>query len=193
MEPVFFANPGEFHTWLEQNHTTAPELLVGYYRKGSGKPSMTWAESVEQALCFGWIDGVRRSVGDDAYSIRFTPRRPKSNWSLVNVRTVERLIAEGRMTETGLRAFEARGEATTGTYSFEQGEVALTAEDEALIRANPDAWTQWQKFPPSYRKQASWWVVSAKQAATRSRRLQQLIDDSARGERIGVFRPRPRA
>lgn len=190
MEPVFFANPGEFRAWLQEHHESEPELLVGYYKKRSGKPSMTWAESVEQALCFGWIDGVRRSVGEDAYSIRFTPRRRGSNWSLVNVRLGEKLTAEGLMTEAGQRAFEAR--TTSGTYSFEQDNVALSDEDEAVIRANPKAWTQWQQFPPSYRKQATWWVVSAKQPATRSRRLQQLIEDSARGQRIAPLRPRER-
>jgi uncharacterized protein YdeI (YjbR/CyaY-like superfamily) len=188
MEPRFFATSADFRVWLEANHASAPELLVGFHKKGSGLPSMTWPESVEQALCFGWIDGIRRTLDETAYTIRFTPRRPGSTWSAVNIRTVERLTAEGLMHEPGLRAFEAGKKEHSRTYSFEQGEIALSTEDEARIAANPAAWEQWQKFPPSYRKQATWWVISAKRAETRTRRLQQLIEDSARGERLAHMR-----
>jgi uncharacterized protein YdeI (YjbR/CyaY-like superfamily) len=188
MDPVFFATPADFRAWLEANHSSTPELLVGFHKKGSGIPSLTWPESVEQALRFGWIDGIRRSLGPHSYTIRFTPRRPRSTWSAVNIRIAERLIAQGQMHEGGLRAFQAGREETSRIYSFEQGEIALSADDEAHIAANPAAWNQWQKFPPSYRKQATWWVISAKRPETRSRRLQQLIEDTARGERLAHLR-----
>ncbi len=187
-EPTFFATPADFRAWLEANHQTAPEILVGFYKKKTGLSSMTWSESVDQALCFGWIDGRGGSFGDHAHAIRFTPRRAGSTWSLVNVNKVEKLMAEGLMREAGLRAFEARKEAKTGVYSFEQGDIALSPEDEALIAANEAAWENWQKFPPGYRKAATWWIVSAKQAGTRSRRLQTLIEDSANGLRIKHLR-----
>ena len=192
MEPVFFATPAEFRAWLEANHATESELYVGFYKKAAGRPTMTWPEAVEQALCFGWIDGIRRTLDDISYTNRFTPRRPRSTWSAINIRTVERLIAEGQMYPAGLAAFEARKDHNSAIYSFEQGEVALSPEDEALIAANPAAWENWQKFPPSYRKQATWWVISAKRPETRTRRLNQLIEDSARGERIGLLRPNPK-
>lgn len=187
-EPTFFATSAGFRAWLEANHDSASELLVGFHKKGSGIPSLTWPESVEHALRFGWIDSIRRSFGPDSYTIRFTRRRAGSTWSAVNIRMAERLIAEGRMHENGLRAFEAGKQETSRIYSFEQGEIALSAEDEARIAANPAAWEQWQKFPPSYRKQATWWVLSAKQAATRSRRLLTLIEDSANGMRLKHLR-----
>lgn len=193
MDPVFFATPAELGAWFEENHASASELVVGYHRKGSGSPSITWQESVEQALRFGWIDGIRRTRDASTYTIRFTPRRPRSTWSALNIRTVERLIAEGRMHPAGLAAFEARKDGNSAIYSFEQSAVALSPEDEALIAANPDAWENWQQFPPSYRKQATWWVISAKRPETRTRRLHQLIEDSARGERIRPLRPNPPA
>ena len=189
MDPVFFATPDHFRAWLETNHTTETELFVGFYKKASGRPTLTWAEAVEVALCFGWIDGIRRSIDEISYTNRFTPRKRNSNWSAINIRTVERLIAEGHMRPAGLAAFEARKDFKSAVYSFEQSDVSLTAEDEAIIAANPAAWENWQKFPPSYRKLASWWVISAKRPETRTRRLQQLIDDSARGERVAPFRP----
>ena len=192
MEPTFFATPADFRAWLEANHTSASELLVGFHKKGSGLPSITWPESVEQALCFGWIDGIRRTIDETSYTIRFTPRRQGSIWSVINIRLVERLTAEGLMREPGLRAFQARNGGNSGVYSFEQDNVTLSPEDEGRIAANPAAWERWQTFPPSYRKQATWWVVSARRPETRSRRLQQLIDDTARGERLGHLRRRDR-
>jgi uncharacterized protein YdeI (YjbR/CyaY-like superfamily) len=148
---------------------------------------------VDQALCFGWIDGVRRSLGEDAYTIRFTPRKRGSNWSLVNLRKVERLIAEGRMQPAGLAAYEARTEEKTGTYSFEQRSAAsLAPEEEARFRRNRKGWAFWESQPAGYRKVATWWVVSAKRADTRERRLTTLIADSAKGERIPALRPSPR-
>jgi len=188
MEPTFFATPADFRAWLEANHTSATELLVGFHKKGSGLPSITWPESVEQALCFGWIDGIRRTIDETSYTIRFTPRRQGSTWSVINIRLVERLTAEGLMREPGLRAFQARTGANSGVYSFEQDNVALSREDEDRIAANPAAWDQWHKFPPSYRKQATWWVISAKRPETRSRRLQRLIEDTAHGKRLAHLR-----
>ncbi len=188
MDPIFFATPAEFRQWLHANHETETELYVGFYKKSSGLSSLTWQEAVEQALCFGWIDGIRRTIDSVSYTNRFTPRKRNSHWSLINVQSVERLTAAGQMYPAGLAAFEARKTANTGNASFEQGNVALSPEDEALIAANPAAWENWQAFPPGYRKQATWWVTSARLAATRSRRLQQLIEDASRGERIAPLR-----
>jgi uncharacterized protein YdeI (YjbR/CyaY-like superfamily) len=187
IEPVFFATPADFRAWLEANHESSAELLVGYYKKGSGKPSITWPESVDQALCFGWIDGVRRSLGDDAYTIRFTPRRPRSVWSAVNVKRAAELIELGQMTPAGMAAFEARTERRSGIYSYEQARdaAALDAGQEREFRANPAAWEWFQAQAPSYRRGAIWWVVSAKREETRRRRLAALIEDSAAGRTIG--------
>jgi uncharacterized protein YdeI (YjbR/CyaY-like superfamily) len=187
VEPLatFFATPKEWRRWLEKHHATASELSVGFYKKGSGRPSITWPEAVDEALCFGWIDGVRRTIDDESYRIRFTPRRPRSIWSAVNVKRVAALTAEGRMAEAGLRAFKARTEARTAIYSFEQkSEPTLSPADAKRLRANAAAWRFFAAQPPSYRRPATWWVVSAKQAATRERRLATLISDSAAGRRI---------
>jgi uncharacterized protein YdeI (YjbR/CyaY-like superfamily) len=185
MEPTFFATPAEFRAWLERHHADRDELLVGFYKKGSGRPSITWPQSVDEALCFGWIDGVRRSLGEDAYTIRFTPRRARSIWSAVNVRRARELIAEGRMTPAGLAAFEARGDDRTAVYSYEQRRAAaLEAGQEARFRAVPEAWEWFQARPPSYRRAAIHWVTSAKRPETRERRLQALIDDSAAGRPV---------
>jgi uncharacterized protein YdeI (YjbR/CyaY-like superfamily) len=192
-EPVFFATPAELRAWLEEHHDTSTELIVGYYKKGSGKPSLTWQESVDQALCFGWIDGVRRSLGPDSYTNRFTPRRARSVWSAVNVRRAKELIESGEMTPAGLAAFEARTERRVGIYSYEQARDAakLDAEQERAFRANAAAWEWFQAQPPGYRRSATWWVVSAKREETRSRRLATLIEDSARGRTIGpLTRPK---
>jgi uncharacterized protein YdeI (YjbR/CyaY-like superfamily) len=185
VKPVFFATPAEFGAWLEEHHETASELWVGFFKKGSGKPSITWAESVEQALRFGWIDGVRRSLGDESYANRFTPRRPTSNWSRINVAKVEELRQRGLMAPAGLRAYEARTPERTGVYSSERTEPAvLPAEFEQRLRANPAA-SQWlESRPPGYRKTAIHWVISAKREDTRMRRMQQLIDCSAEGRTV---------
>jgi len=190
MEPQFFAAPDEFRTWLEEHHATATEVLVGFHKKGSGRPSMTWTESVREALCFGWIDGIRRSLGDESYTIRFTPRKTGSNWSRVNVRHVEELIRERRMTRAGLAAFEARRPERTGVYSFEQRHTAgLEREQEERFRADAKAWEFFEKQPPSYRRTAIFWVVSAKREDTRARRLETLIADSAAGRRLAQLTP----
>jgi uncharacterized protein YdeI (YjbR/CyaY-like superfamily) len=189
----FFATPGEFRAWLEKHHATATEVLVGFHKKGTGQPSMTWTESVREALCFGWIDGIRRSLGDEAYTIRFTPRKPRSNWSSLNVRHVEELIREGRMTAAGLAAYEARTAERTGVYAFEQRHSArLDAEQEDQFRANPKAWEFFQAQPVSYRQTAVFWVVSGKREETRARRLRALIADSEAGRRLAQLTPPPR-
>lgn len=189
MKPTFFATPDDFRRWLEQHHETEAELLVGFYKKGSGRPSMTWPESVDEALCFGWIDGLRKSIDATSYYIRFTPRRRGSNWSAVNIRKISELIAFGRMRAAGLRAFEERDPRKGETYSFEQQRAPqLGPEAEAQFRANVAAWRFFLSQPPGYRKTAVWWVVSAKQKTTQHRRLQTLIEDSAAGRRIGLLR-----
>jgi uncharacterized protein YdeI (YjbR/CyaY-like superfamily) len=190
LTPAFFATPQEFRAWLEDNHETATELLVGFHKKGSGKPSITWPESVEEALCFGWIDGVRRSLDHESYTIRFSPRKPNSTWSRVNLEKVEELMRRGRMRPAGLRVYERRREAGAGVYSYEQREAAeLPAEYEERLRANRAAWDFWTARPPSYRRAAVWWVVSAKKEETRERRLARLIEDSASGRTVPPLTP----
>lgn len=182
MDPVFFATQAEWRAWLEANHASETELLVGFHKKGTGMPSITWPESVDEALCFGWIDGVRRSLGAESYTIRFTPRKPRSFWSNVNIRRAGELIAEGRMMPAGLRAFEARTGERSGVYSFEQedqAKVVLSPEMEARFRADAGAWEYFQSRPPWYRRTATWWVISAKKEETREKRLATLIADSA--------------
>lgn len=181
---VFFASAREWRAWLEEHHGTAPEVLVGFHKKATGRPSMTWAESVAEALCFGWIDGVRRSVGPEAYTIRFTPRRPGSHWSRVNVDLVARLESEGRMTPAGRAAFAARREDRTARFAYEQADVALDAEQEKAFRADPAAWEWFSAQAPSYRRLATYWVTSAKRPQTQARRLAVLVECSREGRRI---------
>jgi uncharacterized protein YdeI (YjbR/CyaY-like superfamily) len=183
MNPIFFENKQAFYSWLEENHTKAKELLVGYYKVSTGKPSMTWSESVDQALCFGWIDGIRRSIDDESYSIRFTPRKPNSNWSAVNIKKVEELLAAGQMTPAGLRLFEMRKEEKSEVYSYENRIETFPPEVEARFKQNEKAWEFFSKQAPSYRKTAIYWVMSAKQAVTFEKRLAQLIDSSEKGKR----------
>ena len=185
--PVFFASPQEWRAWLEQHHERAAELLVGFHKKGTGRPSMTWAESVAEALCFGWIDGVRRSAGPAAYTIRFTPRRRGSHWSQVNVDLVARLEAEGRMTEAGRAAFALRREDRTARFAYEQSDLAFDAEQEAVFRAEPTAWEWFAAQAPSYRKSATYWVTSAKRADTRTRRLAALVECSREHRRLPQY------
>ena len=186
---IFFATRDEFRRWLEKYHDSESELLVGFYKKSSGRQSITWPEAVEEALCFGWIDGIRKSIDAESYYNRFTPRRKGSVWSRVNIRKVEELIASGRMHPAGLRAFEVRDPQKTERYSFERDKAPeLTPEQEAQFRANETAWKFFQSQPPGYRKTATWWVVSARQEETQQRRLQTLIADSEAGLRIGLLR-----
>ena len=187
-KPRFFATPKTFRAWLETDHEKKRELSVGFYKKGSGKQSITWAESVDQALCFGWIDGVRKSVDDVSYTIRFTPRKPGSTWSAINVTRVEELRKLGLMDPAGMRAFERRQDDNTGIYGYEQGKAAkLDAAAERRFRANKMAWQFFQNQAPWYRRTAAWWVVSAKKAETRQRRLATLIEDSAQGRPIATL------
>jgi uncharacterized protein YdeI (YjbR/CyaY-like superfamily) len=195
IEPVFFATPAAFRAWLDANHATARELLVGFHRKGSGRPSITWPESVAEALCVGWIDGVRRSVDDERYTIRFSPRKAGSTWSAVNIALMERLLAEGRVREAGRRAFERRTTARSGIYAYEQDHdaVAFDAESERRFRSHRAAWAYFQARPASYRKTAIWRVMSAKRPETRARRLAELIACSAEGRTIpSLTRAKPR-
>ena len=190
MEPVFFATPAEFRDWLARHHEDVPELLVGFHKKASGKPSVTWPEAVDEALCFGWIDGVRRSLGEESYTIRFTPRRPRSTWSAVNIERAQELQVEGRMAPAGLRAFEARREDRSAIYAYEQRRAPkLAPEQEREFRANAAAWEYFRSQPPGYRKTAIWWVVSAKRDETKRKRLGTLIDDSAAGRTLRQLTP----
>ncbi|HEX7048787.1 MAG TPA: YdeI/OmpD-associated family protein [Longimicrobiales bacterium] len=188
METHFFRTPAEFRAWLERHHATADELWVGFYKKTSGRPSLTWPESVDEALCFGWIDGIRKSIDEVSYRIRFTPRRPGSIWSTANIRRAQELIEAGRMQPAGLEAFAGRKEDRTRRYSFDQGVVELGEAYEAEFRANAKAWAFFEAQPPSYRRTATWWVISAKREETRRRRLATLIRDSEAGERIAPLR-----
>ena len=189
MEPIYFETPDAFRDWLAEHHETADDVLVGFHRKATGKPSMTWAESVDEALCYGWIDGKTKRVDEERWAIRFTPRRIGSNWSLVNVRNVERLIGEGRMRPAGLRAYEARKASRTGQYSYENRPHDLPEPYASEFRRHVAAWDFFQSQAPSYRRTATYWVISAKQEATRSRRLSTLIDDSQAGRRVAALTP----
>jgi uncharacterized protein YdeI (YjbR/CyaY-like superfamily) len=190
VKPVFFRTPSDFRAWLEKHHDTASELYVGFYKKASGKPSITWPESVDAALSFGWIDGVRKSLDEKRYVIRFTPRKPRSTWSAVNIKRVKELTGLGLMRPAGLKAFEARADERSAIYSYEQRKAGvLDPASEREFRANEKAWTFFQAQPPSYRKAAIWWIISAKKEETRRRRLAALIADSARGRRIDLLAP----
>jgi uncharacterized protein YdeI (YjbR/CyaY-like superfamily) len=180
----FFASPAEFRAWLEANHATETEVWVGSYRKATGKQGMTWSESVDQALCFGWIDGVRKSIDDQRYKQRFTPRKPRSNWSRINVEKVAKLTEEGLMTPAGLAAFEKRTEHKTGVYSYENRPEKFGPDQEARFKKHPKAWAFFEGQPRSYRRAAIWWVISAKREETREKRLQTLIADSKAGRRL---------
>ena len=181
----FFSSAKQWRRWLEAHHDSEDELLVGFWKVGSGKPCMTWSESVDEALCFGWIDGVRRRIDDDSYSIRFTPRRPGSIWSNVNVAKVAVLEQQGRMTDAGRAAFALRRDDRTGIYSAEN---PLAELDEEPLRAVPEAWAYWQTQPPSYRKTAAHWVTRAKRPETRAKRMAELVADSAAGLRVKPLR-----
>ena len=185
----FFETALEFRSWLERHHESARELWVAFHKKGTGRPSITWPESVDEALSFGWIDGVRKSLSAEAYVIRFTPRKRGSIWSRVNIERVQVLIREGRVRPAGLRAFEARDAKKSGIYSFEQRDAAkLSPAELKQFRANARAWSFFESQPPSYRKTAIWWIVSAKRPETRARRLTTLITDSAAGTRVAPLR-----
>jgi len=188
---VYFDSPAAFRRWLEAHHDTATELVIGFHKRHTGRPSLSWAESVDEALCFGWIDGIRRRVDDERYTIRFTPRRSTSIWSLINIRRVTALAEAGRMRPAGLRAFEQRRPGRSGLYSFEQGgNRTLTDAELERFRSNRAAWTFFEAQPPGYRRVATHWVLSAKREDTRARRLGTLITDSANRLRIAALRRR---
>jgi uncharacterized protein YdeI (YjbR/CyaY-like superfamily) len=189
MKTLFFATPADFRAWLDKHHATEAELSVGFYKRGSGKPSLTWPESVDAALCYGWIDGVRNSIDAISYRIRFTPRKPTSTWSAVNVKRVAELTKLGLMRPAGVRAFEARKGDKTGIYAYEQRRDAkLSPAYEKQFRANQKAWEFFQAQPPWYRRTAAYRVISAKQEATRQKRLAELIRDSEAGLSIKELR-----
>jgi uncharacterized protein YdeI (YjbR/CyaY-like superfamily) len=184
-EPVFFASAAEWRAWLAAHHETQTECLVGFVKVTTGAANMSWSESVNQALCFGWIDGVRRRIDDRSYSIRFTPRKPGSIWSGVNVRKIAELVKSGDMTAAGEQAFAERSEAKTAIYSYEREAESLSDEQAATFRRNEPAWTFFNSQAPWYQRTATHWVVGAKRDETRDRRLAQLISDSAAGRRLG--------
>jgi uncharacterized protein YdeI (YjbR/CyaY-like superfamily) len=184
MKAIFFATPTEFRNWLEQYHKTEKELIVGYYKVGSGKPSLTWSESVDQALCFGWIDGVRRSIDSESYCIRFTPRKPTSIWSGVNIKKIEELTNLGLMRPEGLLAFSLRKESKSNVYSHENEPAVLSDEFISRFKLNPVAWEFFNKQASSYIRVMTHWIMSAKQEKTRVSRLEKTIEISALEQRM---------
>jgi uncharacterized protein YdeI (YjbR/CyaY-like superfamily) len=185
MRPRFFATAQEFRAWLGEHHEDSEELWVGFYRKDTPRPGITWPEAVDQALCFGWIDGVRRRVDDTRYTNRFTPRRARSTWSAINIDRAKELIRRGLMRPAGLRAFEARGDDRSALYSYEQRHAArLDPEQERALRANRKAWAFFQEQPPWYRRAVVHWITSAKKDETRSRRLSRVIEESGARRRV---------
>lgn len=187
VKPKFFAQASSFRTWLHAHHATAGELQVGFHKVGSGKPSITYSQALDEALCFGWIDGMRRSLGASSYTIRFTPRRPDSIWSTVNVGHVRRLTAAGRMAPAGLAAFRKRDPAKTAVYSFENAPHSFAPAYVRAFRKNARAWAYFEGEAPWYRRTATWWVMSARKEETRERRLTVLIASSAKGRRAPGF------
>ena len=184
-EPLFFETPAKLGAWLAKHGATATALIVGFYKRNTGRPSITWPESVDEALCHGWIDGVRTRIDEHAYKIRFTPRKPTSTWSAINIERVRVLQDQGRMTAAGLGAFGHRREAKSRTYSYEQTEKAELARAElAQFRKSKVAWKFFDAQPPGYQHQMIWRIVSAKRAATRESRLAKLIEASQNGERL---------
>ena len=186
MKIKYFKSASEFRRWLEVNHGRRYELWVGFYKKDSGKGGLTYAEAVDEALCFGWIDGLKKRVDELSYTHRFTSRKPKSNWSRINIQRVERLQKAGRMTPAGLEAYAAREPERSGVYSFENAPRKLAAADEKQFKSDKTAWEFFQRQPPGYQRLAIWWMVSAKKPETRARRLSHLIAESRNARRIGL-------
>ena len=184
MKPVFFASQNDFRKWLEKNHDVEKELLVGFWKIASGKPSMSWSESVDQALCFGWIDGIRRSLGDESYTIRFTPRKPKSVWSRINIEKVETLRNHGLMRPAGLSAYERKEDHRSVVYSYENRPREFAPEYEKRFRKSKKAWKFFESQPPGYRRLMIFWVVSAKREETGLSRLEKLIASCKDGRRL---------
>lgn len=185
MNPIFFETQSDLRKWFEKNHKKLNEQWIGYYKKHTGKASITWSESVDQAICFGWIDGLRKSIDDESYMIRFTPRKPNSNWSAVNIKKVEKLQKLGLMKLEGMTAYKRKKERKSKQYSYEQKDVELSKEYEAVFKKNKKAWQYFdKKLAPSYKRISIRWVMSAKQEKTRVKRLQILIDSSSKEEKI---------
>jgi uncharacterized protein YdeI (YjbR/CyaY-like superfamily) len=187
MKIKLFRSASDFREWLTSNHDKVSELWVGFYKKKSGKVGISYLEAVDEALCFGWIDGIKKAVDDVSYTHRFTPRKPKSSWSMVNIKRVGELKQLGRMTAPGLKAFAGRDEQKAMQYSYERSSCKLEGAHEQQFRGNAKAWEFFQAQPPGYRRTASWWVLSAKQEETRSRRLVKLIEVSERGRRLDML------
>jgi uncharacterized protein YdeI (YjbR/CyaY-like superfamily) len=184
MTATFFPTPQDFRNWLEKNHKSETEIIVGFYKIGSKKPSMTWSESVDQALCFGWIDGVRKSIDEESYSIRFTPRKPTSIWSAINIQKVEDLTKAGLMQPAGLEVFRLRKESKSRIYSHETENIKLSDEYEKLFKSNKKAWEFFEKQAPSYKKVTIHWIMSAKQQKTQVSRLEKTILVSEKENRV---------
>ena len=184
--PTFFATASAFRQWLQKNHKTAKEVWVGYYKKGSGKRSVTYQESLDEALCFGWIDGIRKSVDAESYTNRFTPRKAGSFWSAINTRRAAELIREGRMRPAGKKAFDARDASRTVAHHAVRDNPRLDKAREAQFKANRTAWEFFQAQPPGYRRLSIWWIVSARREETRTRRFDQLLSLSASRRRLGI-------
>lgn len=184
MTPTFFAKQYDFRKWLEKNHAKKTELLVGFYKVGSGKPSMTWPQSVDEALCFGWIDGVRKRIDDDSYTIRFTPRKPTSIWSAVNIKKIEELTKSGLMRPAGLEAFENRTENKSKIYAYENEPEKLSPAFEKKFKADKKAWDFFTAQAPSYQKTVIHWIMRAKQETTKISRLEKTIAESAKQKRL---------
>jgi uncharacterized protein YdeI (YjbR/CyaY-like superfamily) len=182
--PTFFRTPASFRKWLEKNHDKAKELLVGFYKVSSGKQSMTWSKSVDEAICFGWIDGIRKSIDAESYSIRFTPRKPGSIWSAINIQKVETLSKQGLMHPSGMAVFEKREEKKSAIYSYEKAPEKLSGDFLKKFKSNKRAWKFFQSMAPSYRRTAIHWVMNAKQESTKSKRLNELINDSEAERKI---------
>lgn len=190
MKPRYFETASDFRDWLDANHASVAELWLGFYKKGSGRSGITYAEALDEALCFGWIDGLKKRVDDLRFKQRFTPRKPESNWSRINIGHVKRLTQAGRMKPAGEKAFAARIAAKTGVYSFENKPRALSPALQQEFASEKSAWAFFQQQPPGYRRVAAFWVMSAKQEATRLRRLARLIADSKTGRRMGMLAPK---
>ena len=185
---LFLESTDELRDWFDANHETAEELWLGYHKKATGRPTITWSDAVDEALCVGWIDSVRYSLDDQRSAQRFTPRRKGSVWSAINVRKVAELTEQGRMRQAGLAAYEARDPGKTAIYSYEREAAALTEQEIGRIRMNDAAWADWERRPPGYRRTITYWIASAKQPETRARRLDALIEASAAGEPVGPMR-----
>jgi len=185
----FFKTQATFRAWLEKNHNKKDELWLGYYKKASGKTSVTYKEALEEVLCFGWIDGISKNIDEEKYCQRYTPRRKGSIWSAVNINKAEKLIKNGKMHSTGLHVYKNRDLKRAGLYSNEQKEIKFPAALLKMMKANKKAWENYSKMPPGYRKTSTWWVISAKQEETRQRRMKTLILDSEAGRRIALLTP----